>query len=250
MKLVSWNVNGIRACYTKGFCSFFDLIDADIFAIQETKMQEGQMDVTQSGYYHFMNSAEKKGYSGTLVYSKERPLSVIYGIDGKYNDEGRVITLEFDKFYFVCCYVPNSQEALKRLEYRMVFEDDMRNYLVKLDNVKPVIYTGDLNVAHMPIDLKNPESNTKNPGYSIEERNKLTKLLDSGFVDTFRYLYPNKIEYSWWSYRFSAREKNIGWRIDYFLVSNRLINNVKDSMILPEVMGSDHAPVVLDINFS
>ena len=250
MKLVSWNVNGIRACYTKGFCSFFDLIDADIFAIQETKMQEGQMEVTQAGYYHFMNSAEKKGYSGTLVYSKERPLSVIYGIDGKYNDEGRVITLEFDKFYFVCCYVPNSQEALKRLEYRMVFEDDMRNYLVKLDNVKPVIYTGDLNVAHMPIDLKNPESNTKNPGYSIEERNKLTKLLDSGFVDTFRYLYPSKIEYSWWSYRFNAREKNIGWRIDYFLVSNRLINNVKDSMILPEVMGSDHAPVVLDINFS
>lgn len=248
MKLVSWNVNGIRACYTKGFCNFFDLIDADIFAIQETKMQEGQMDVTQAGYYYFMNSAEKKGYSGTLVYTKERPISVIYGIDNKYNDEGRVITLEFDKFYFVCCYVPNAQEELKRLEYRMQFEDDMRNHLVKLDNIKPVIYTGDLNVAHNPIDLKNPDANTKNPGYSIYERNKFTELLNSGFIDTFRYLYPNEIKYSWWSYRFNAREKNIGWRIDYFVVSSSIKDLIIDSMILPEVKGSDHCPIILDID--
>ena len=250
MKFISWNTNGIRACKDKGFDAFFDAENADFFCVQETKMQEGQADLEKKGYHLFMSSAERKGYSGTLIYAKEEPILATYGINGKYNDEGRVITLEYKDFYLVNAYVPNSGEGLKRLDYRMVFEDDMRNYLVKLDNVKPVIYTGDLNVAHMPIDLKNPESNTKNPGYSIEERNKLTKLLDSGFVDTFRYLYPNKIEYSWWSYRFSAREKNIGWRIDYFLVSNRLINNVKDSMILPEVMGSDHAPVVLDINFS
>ncbi len=248
MKLVSWNVNGIRACYTKGFCNFFDQMNADIFAVQETKMQEGQADLNQAGYYYFMNSAEKKGYSGTLVYSKERPLNVIYGIHDKYNDEGRVITLEFEKFFFVCCYVPNAQEELRRLDYRMVFEDDMRNYLVELDQKKPVIYTGDLNVAHNPIDLKNPQANTKNPGFSNEERAKFNELLNSGFIDTFRYLYPERVEYSWWSYRFSAREKNIGWRIDYFIVSDRIKDLVTDSMIATEVLGSDHAPVILDIH--
>ena len=248
MKLVSWNVNGIRACYTKGFCEFFDQMDADIFAVQETKMQEGQADLTQAGYYKFMSSAEKKGYSGTLVYTKERPLNVIYGIDGKYNDEGRVITLEFDKFFFVCCYVPNAQEELKRLDYRMVFEDDMRGYLSSLKTKKPVIYTGDLNVAHNPIDLKNPEANKRNPGYSIEERTKFQALLDAGFIDTFRYLYPDTVQYSWWSYRFSARQKNIGWRIDYFIVSEELKDLVVDSMIATEVMGSDHCPVILNID--
>ena len=248
MKLVSWNVNGIRACYTKGFCEFFDQMDADIFAVQETKMQEGQADLTQAGYYKFMSSAEKKGYSGTLVYTKERPLNVIYGIDGKYNDEGRVITLEFDKFFFVCCYVPNAQEELKRLDYRMVFEDDMREYLSSLKTKKPVIYTGDLNVAHNPIDLKNPEANKRNPGYSIEERTKFQALLDAGFIDTFRYLYPDTVQYSWWSYRFSARQKNIGWRIDYFLISEGLKPRLKNSKIFTDVLGSDHAPICLEID--
>lgn len=248
MKLVSWNVNGIRACYTKGFCDFFDKMDADIFCVQETKMQEGQADLTQAGYYQFMSSAIKKGYSGTLVYSKERPNNVIYGIHGKYNDEGRVITLEFDKFFFVCCYVPNAQQELKRLDYRMIFEDDMRAYLNELKLSKPVIYTGDLNVAHNPIDLKNPEANTKNPGFTIEERMKFSQLLNSGFIDTFRYLYPDTVEYSWWSYRFNSREKNIGWRIDYFLVSEDIKDLVIDSMIATEVLGSDHAPVILHID--
>lgn len=248
MKLVSWNVNGIRACYTKGFCDFFDSIDADIFAVQETKMQEGQFDLTQAGYYHFMNSAEKKGYSGTLIYTKDKPLNVIYGIHGKYNDEGRVITLEFEKFYFVCAYVPNSQENLKRIDYRLLFEMDMKNYLKELDQIKPVIYTGDLNVAHNPIDLKNPETNTLNPGFSIQERTAFSELLESGFIDTFRYLYPNKVEYSWWSYRFSARERNIGWRIDYFLVSDILKEKINEAKILTTITGSDHAPVFLEID--
>jgi exodeoxyribonuclease-3 len=246
MKFVSWNVNGIRACINKGFNEFFDKIDADIFAIQETKMQEGQADIDKTGYYRYMNSAIKKGYSGTLIYTKELPINVFYGLtDGKYNDEGRVITLEFDKFYFVTAYVPNSQEALARLSYRMEFEDDMRKYLKSLN--KPVVYCGDLNVAHNPIDLKNPKSNEQNPGYSIEERTKFSELLNSGFIDSFRYLYPEKIQYSWWSYRFFAREKNIGWRIDYFITSNDLKDKIKEAGIFTDILGSDHAPVYLEI---
>ncbi len=246
MKFVSWNVNGIRACINKGFNDFFDSIDADIFAVQETKMQEGQADIDKQGYYRYMNSAVKKGYSGTLVYTKKLPLKVTYGlVDGKYNDEGRVITLEFDSFYFVTAYVPNSQEALARLSYRMEFEDDMRAYLKSLN--KPVIYCGDLNVAHNPIDLKNPKSNEQNPGYSIEERTKFGELLKSGFIDTFRYLYPEKVLYSWWSYRFFSREKNIGWRIDYFITSDELKKRIKEAGIYTDILGSDHAPVYLEI---
>ena len=248
MKFVSWNVNGIRACINKGFDNFFEMVNADIFAVQETKMQEGQANIDKPGYYRYMNSAIKKGYSGTLIYTKEKPLSVSYGLeDGKYNDEGRVITLEFDKFYFVTAYVPNSQEALARLNYRMEFEDDMRRYLTSLKEQKPVIYCGDLNVAHNPIDLRNPKSNEQNPGYSIEERTKFTELLQSGFIDTFRYLYPDKITYSWWSYRFFAREKNIGWRIDYFVTSDNLKEQIKDAGIYDTILGSDHAPVYLEI---
>lgn len=248
MKFVSWNVNGIRACINKGFNEYFENIDADIFAVQETKMQEGQANIEIDGYYHYMNSAIKKGYSGTLVYTKKEPISVNYGlVDGKYNDEGRVITLEFENFYFVTAYVPNSQEQLARLSYRMEFEDDMREYLSSLDKIKPVIYCGDLNVAHNPIDLKNPKANEQNPGYSIEERTKFSELLNSGFTDTFRYLYPDTILYSWWSYRFFAREKNIGWRIDYFVVSERIKEKVLDAGIHTNVLGSDHAPVYLEI---
>ncbi len=248
MLLVSWNVNGIRACMNKGFNDFFAKVDADIFAVQETKMQEGQADISKDGYFHYMNSASKKGYSGTLVYTKEEPLNVYYGLDnGKYNDEGRVITLEFETFYFVCAYVPNSQDALARIEYRMTFEDDMREYLNNLKQIKKVVYCGDLNVAHNPIDLKNPKSNEQNPGYSIEERTKMTELLNTGFVDTFRYLYPDTVKYSWWSYRFSAREKNIGWRIDYFLVSDNLKTQLKDAGIYTDILGSDHAPVFVII---
>lgn len=248
MKFISWNVNGIRACITKGFWDFFNQMAADIFAVQETKMQEGQIDLDIQGYYRYMSSAEKKGYSGTLVYSKKKPLDVIYGINGLYNDEGRVITLEFDNFYFVNAYVPNSKEELKRLDYRMIFEDNLRNYLISLDQKKPVIYCGDLNVAHERIDLKNPDSNTRNPGFTDEERNKFSLLLDAGFTDTFRFLYPDKIEYSWWSYRFHAREKNIGWRIDYFVISNSLQNKINDAKIYSGIFGSDHCPVELDIN--
>ena len=249
MKLVSFNVNGLRACITKGFVDTFNNFDADIFAVQETKMQEDQLDLEINGYYRYMSSAIKKGYSGTLVYTKVKPLNVIYGIDGMlYNDEGRVITLEFDNFYFVCAYVPNSQPELKRLDYRMQFENDMRNFLSSLKEKKPVIYTGDLNVAHEPIDLANPEANTKNPGFSNEEREKMSLLLNSGFTDTFRYLYPNLKKYSWWSYRFNARMKNIGWRIDYFLVSNDIKDKVIDSKIHNDILGSDHCPVELDIN--
>lgn len=248
MKLISWNVNGLRACMGKGFNEFFERENADIFCLQETKMQEGQADIEKAGYYKFMNSAEKKGYSGTLVYSKKKPLSVTYGIYGKYNDEGRVITLEFENFYFVCAYVPNSQNELRRLDYRMIFEDDIRNYLTSLGQNKSVIYTGDLNVAHTEIDLKNPKSNERNAGFTIEERTKFTQLLNAGFTDTFRFLYPEKIEYSWWSYMFSARAKNAGWRIDYFIVSNDLKSLVTESKIYTDVLGSDHAPVGLEIN--
>ena len=250
MRLVSWNVNGLRACLNKGFLDYFKEIDADIFCIQETKMQEGQADIHIDGYYNYMNSADKKGYSGTLVYTKQAPSRVHYGLDdGKYNDEGRVITCEYEEFYLVNAYVPNAQEGLKRLDYRMQYEDDLRNYLTTLNKVKPVIYCGDLNVAHERIDLKNPDSNTKNAGFSIEERTKMTELLSSGFVDTFRYLYPNEIKYSWWSYRFNARANNAGWRIDYFVVSDSIKDKVNDSQIHTDVFGSDHCPVVLEIEF-
>ena len=211
-------------------------------------MQEGQIDLEIDGYYRYMSSAEKKGYSGTLIYTKYKPINVTYGINGDlYNDEGRIITLEYDNFFLVNAYVPNAQPELKRLDYRMEFEDRMREYLISLDNVKPVIYCGDLNVAHERIDIKNPDSNTKNPGFSIEERDKMTTLLNSGFSDTYRVLYPNKVEYSWWSYRFNARANNAGWRIDYFLVSNRIMDKVKDSIIHNEIFGSDHCPIELDI---
>lgn len=248
MKLVNWNVNGFRAVMKKGFESFFNDIDADIFSIQETKMQEHQKEWTFDGYYEYWNDAEKKGYAGTAVYTKIKPNEVIYGIDGfGYNDEGRVITLSFDDFYFVTCYVPNSKRELLRLDGRMEFEDQMRDYLVKLDQEKPVIYTGDLNVAHMSIDLKHPNSNTRNPGFTDEERNKFTSLLEKGFIDTFRTLYPDTVKYSWWSYMFQSRSKNVGWRIDYYVVSQRLMNQVVDSQILTEIEGSDHCPVSLDI---
>ena len=246
MKLISWNVNGFRACLKKGFEDFFKEADADIFCLQETKMQPGQADFEPEGYKAYYSSAEKKGYSGTAVFSKAEPLSVTYGIDGKYNDEGRVITCEYDSFFFVCCYVPNAQEELRRLDYRMAFEDDMREYLVSLDKKKPVIYTGDLNVAHEEIDLKNPKPNMGKAGFSDEERGKMTELLSAGFSDTFRKLYPDKTgAYSWWSYRFNARANNAGWRIDYFIVSDRLMDKVKDSVIYAATEGSDHCPVGL-----
>ncbi len=248
MKLVSWNVNGIRACMNKGFREFFDRIDADIFCVQETKMQEGQMPLEIPGYQYFLSSAIKKGYSGTLVYTKIPPQTVIYGIDGKYTDEGRVITLEFEKFFLVNCYSPNSQDELKRIGYRMVYEEDLKSYLLRLNQQKPVILCGDLNVAHEPIDLKNPLQNEHNPGYSLEERTKMTALLASGFVDTYRYLYPEKVQYSWWSYRFQSRIKNIGWRIDYFIISRSLCPVLEDSQILTEVLGSDHCPILLQMN--
>jgi len=248
MKIISWNVNGLRACKQKGFDDFFEKEEADIFCVQETKMQEGQCDLQKDGYELFMSSAEKKGYSGTLIYSKQKPMSVSYGINGKYNDEGRVITLEFEKFYLVCAYVPNSQEELKRLEYRMIFEDNMRIYLKNLATKKAVVYCGDLNVAHEEIDIKNPKSNERNAGFSIEERTKMTELLRSGFIDSFRFLNPDKVEYSWWSYRFQARAKNIGWRLDYFIISESLQENIISSNIKTQVFGSDHAPVVLEIN--
>ena len=248
MRFVNWNVNGYRAVLNKGFKEFFNDINADIFSIQETKMQEGQSDINIDGYYTYMSSAEKKGYSGTLVYTKIKPLNVIYGINGKYNDEGRVITLEFDNYYFVTAYVPNSGEELKRLDYRMIFEDDMREYLISLDRKKPIIYTGDLNVAHNEIDIKNPKANINNAGFTKEERNKMTLLLSSGFIDTFRYLYNDKVLYSWWSYRFHARENNAGWRIDYYLVSDRIKNKIKESTILTDIYASDHAPILLEID--
>ncbi len=254
MRLVSWNVNGLRAVINKGFIEFFENINADIFCIQETKMQEDQItdDIKRLSKNKcvYWNSAEKKGYSGTAIFSKIKPISVNYGIGKEEHDkEGRVITLEFDKFYIVNSYTPNSKRELERLDYRMVWEDEIRAYLRKLDNNKPVIYCGDLNVAHNEIDLKNPATNHKNAGFTDEERNKMTKLLSSGFVDTFRYMYPNKEDsYSWWSYMFNARQKNVGWRIDYFIVSDSIKDQIKDAKILSEVMGSDHCPVELEIN--
>src|SRR5690554_1473193 len=245
MKFVSWNVNGLRACIKKGFKDFFNDIDADIFAIQETKMQEEQKEFNFEGYYEYWNSAIKKGYSGTLIYAKKKPLNVYYGIDNKYNDEGRIITLEYDDFYFVTVYSPNSQRNLTRLNYRMQFEEDFRDYLILLDKKKPVILCGDLNVAHQEIDLKNPKTNVRNAGFTIEERTKFQTLLDNGFIDTFRYLYPEKIQYTWWSYMFNARKNNAGWRIDYFVISKRLKDNLQDSIIFSEVEGSDHCPIMM-----
>ena len=246
MKFISWNVNGFRACLQKGFEEFFNNADADIFCLQETKMQPGQADFSPEGYHIYYHSAVKKGYSGTAVFTKTEPLSVTSGINGAHTDEGRVITCEFEKFYFVCCYVPNAQDGLKRIDYRMEFEDAMRGYLSKLDRKKPVVYCGDLNVAHNEIDLKNYKTNVGNAGFSDEERGKFTELLAAGFTDTFRKLYPDTAGvYSWWSYRFNARKNNAGWRIDYFVVSDRFMEQVEDSQILTDVYGSDHCPVML-----
>lgn len=253
MKLISWNVNGLRAVVTKGFKDFFDNVDADIFCLQETKLQEEQVDENIksifNGYNEYWNCAEKKGYSGTAVFSKIKPISVIYGIGIEEHDkEGRVITLEFDKFYLVNCYTPNSKRELERLNYRMQWEDAFRNYLLKLNETKPVIMCGDLNVAHKEIDLKNPKTNHRNAGFTDEERGKMTELLNAGFTDSFRYLYPEKEGcYSWWSYMFHAREKNAGWRIDYFIVSNSINKNIKESTIYSDIMGSDHCPVGIEI---
>ncbi len=249
MKLISWNVNGLRACLGKGFLDFFNQANADFFCIQESKMQEGQAEILTPGYRQFWSSAEKKGYSGTVIFSKHQPLSVQYGIDGKYSDEGRLITLEFDSFYLVNSYTPNAQAELKRLDYRMKYEDDLRVYLSRLAQTKSVILCGDLNVAHEEIDLKNPKANIGNPGFSYEEREKFTLLLKAGFTDSFRYLYPTKENaYSWWSYRMKARERNVGWRIDYFVVSRDLNDAIAESNIHSEITGSDHCPVELILN--
>ena len=250
MKLISWNVNGIRACAGKGFMDVFNNADADFFCIQESKMQAGQLELNMPGYHQYWNYAVKKGYSGTAIFAKEEPLNVAYGIGMEEHDqEGRVITLEYDKFYMVTVYTPNSQNELARLSYRMKWEDDFADYIMGLDEKKPVIICGDLNVAHKEIDLKNPKTNRHNAGFTDEEREKFSKLLDRGFIDTFRYFYPDKADiYSWWSYRFKAREKNAGWRIDYFLVSKRLKDKLKDAVIHTEIFGSDHCPVELDID--
>lgn len=250
MKMVSWNVNGLRACVTKGFVDIFNELDADIFCLQETKLQEGQIDLPLDGYYQYWNYAEKKGYSGTAIFTKKEPLAVTNGIGiDEHNTEGRVITLEYEDFFFVTCYTPNSQNELKRLDYRMKWEDDFREYLLSLNEKKPVILCGDLNVAHNEIDLKNPKTNRKNAGFSNEEREKMTTLLNSGFTDSFRYLYPDKEGiYSWWSYRFNARKNNAGWRIDYFITSDSIKDKIIDSKIHTDIMGSDHCPVELDID--
>ena len=251
MKLVSWNVNGIRACVQKGFLDFFQEIDADIFCIQESKMQAGQLDLELDGYHQYWNYAEKKGYSGTAIFTKQEPLSVSYGIGIEEHDkEGRVITLEFEKFYMITVYTPNSQNELARLPYRMEWEDAFLSYLKKLEENKPVVFCGDLNVAHKEIDLKNPKSNRKNAGFTDEEREKFSILLNNGFIDTFRYFYPDAEGiYSWWSYRFQARAKNAGWRIDYFVISECLKDNLKSAHIHTDILGSDHCPVecILDI---
>ena len=244
MKFISWNVNGLRACVGKEFEQQFKDLDADFFCLQETKMQAGQLDLSFPGYESYWNYADKKGYSGTAIYTKHNPLSVTYGIDiDEHDHEGRVITLEMDDFYLVTVYTPNSQDGLRRLEYRMKWEDDFQAYLHKLDEKKPVIVCGDMNVAHQEIDLKNPKTNHKNAGFTDEEREKMTQLLSNGFIDTFRTLYPEQVTYSWWSYRFRAREKNTGWRIDYFLISERLKDHLEDAKIHTEIMGSDHCPV-------
>ena len=249
MKLISWNVNGIRACINKGFEDFFNQANADIFCIQESKCQEGQVKLNFKGYKSYWNYAEKKGYSGTAIFTKKEPLNVSYGIGIEEHDkEGRVITLEFDNFYMVDVYTPNSKRGLERLDYRQVWEDDFRNYLLKLNKIKPVIMCGDLNVAHEEIDLKNPKTNRKNAGFTDEEREKMTELLGAGFTDTYRCIYPEKVEYSWWSYMGRAREKNIGWRIDYFIVSNKLSKKIKEAKIYTEIMGSDHCPIGLEID--
>ena len=249
LKLISWNVNGLRAVVGKGFVDIFNELDADIFCLQETKLQEGQIDLKLPGYYQYWNYAKKKGYSGTAIFTKKEPVSVSYGLGIEEHDqEGRVITLEFDNFYFLTVYTPNSQNELARLSYRMDWEDAFRAYVKKLDEKKPVVLCGDLNVAHQEIDLKNPKTNRMNAGFTDEERGKMTELLDAGFIDTFRYFYPEKKDiYSWWSYRFKAREKNAGWRIDYFIVSKRLENCLKDASIHTEILGSDHCPVELMI---
>ena len=249
-KFISWNVNGLRAVCGKGFADIFAELDADFFCLQETKLQEGQIDLEFPGYRSYWNYAEKKGYSGTAIYTRHEPVNVTYGIGiDEHDHEGRVITLEMENFFLVCVYTPNSQDGLKRLDYRMRWEDALRDYIVSLDKKKPVIYCGDLNVAHEEIDLKNPKSNRTNAGFSDEERGKFTALLSCGFADTFRRLYPDKVEYSWWSYMFHAREKNAGWRIDYFVVSERVLSKVKDSFIRGDVMGSDHCPVGMEIEF-
>lgn len=248
MKLVSWNVNGFRSCLTKGFGDFFDSVDADVFCIQETKMQPDQAEFSREGYTAFFSSAVKKGYSGTAIFTRIAPISVRYGIDGKYSDEGRLITLEFDSFYLVNSYTPNAQRELARIDYRMEFEDDLRAYLSELDKVKPVILCGDLNVAHNEIDLKNPKSNIGNAGFSYEERGKMDELLGAGFCDSFRYLYPDKTDaYTWWSYMFKSRERNVGWRIDYFITSERAKEQIREAVIYADIMGSDHCPVGLTI---
>ena len=249
MKLISWNVNGIRACVGKNFMEFFNEVDADIFCLQETKLQENQIDLQLEGYYQYWNYAKKKGYSGTAIFTKKEPLNVIYGMGIEEHDqEGRLITLEFEDFYMVTVYTPNSQSELKRLNYRMKWEDDFKKYLKELDKKKPVIVCGDLNVAHKEIDLKNPKTNRKNAGFTDEERNKFTEFLNAGFIDTFRYFYPTEENiYSWWSYRFKAREKNAGWRIDYFCVSEKMKDRLESAKIHTEVLGSDHCPVELII---
>ena len=249
MKFISWNVNGIRACVTKGFLDYFKEVDADIFCLQETKLQEGQIDLNLEGYYEYWNYAQKKGYSGTAIFTKKKPISVAYGMNiEEHDNEGRVITLEFEDFYFITVYTPNSQNELKRLDYIMKWEDAFREYLKKLDTIKPVIVCGDLNVAHQEIDLKNPKTNRKNAGFTDEEREKLSILLNDGFIDTYRYFNPKKENiYSWWSYRFNARKNNSGWRIDYFLVSENLKDRLVSADIHTEILGSDHCPVELII---
>lgn len=250
MKLISWNVNGIRACVTKGFLDYFKDVDADIFCIQESKLQEGQINLELEGYLQYWNYAIKKGYSGTAIFTKKEPLSVSYGLSiQEHDEEGRVITLEFEDFYMITVYTPNSQNELARLDYRMVWDDEFRKYIKALDNIKPVIVCGDLNVAHKEIDLKNPKTNRKNAGFTDEEREKLTAILNEGFIDSYRYFYPDKKDsYSWWSYRFKAREKNAGWRIDYFLVSEKLKDKLEGADIHTEILGSDHCPVQLTID--
>ena len=248
MKFISWNVNGLRACVKKDFEASFHHLDADFFCLQETKMQAGQLDLQFEGYQSYWNYADKKGYSGTAIYTKHEPLNVTYGLGiDEHDHEGRVITLEMDDFFLITVYVPNSQDELRRLDYRMQWEDDFRAYVKQLDAIKPVIICGDLNVAHEEIDLKNPKTNRRNAGFTDEEREKMTILLDKGFVDTFRHLYPEQVTYSWWSYRFCAREKNAGWRIDYFLISERLKERLVDAKIHTEILGSDHCPVELEL---
>ncbi|MBQ5456849.1 MAG: exodeoxyribonuclease III [Prevotella sp.] len=248
MRFISWNVNGLRACVGKGFEESFSKLDADFFCLQETKMQADQLDLQFPGYESFWNFADKKGYSGTAIYTRQKPIQVTNGIGiDEHDHEGRVITMEMEDFYLITCYTPNSQDGLRRLDYRMKWEDDFMDYLKRLDAVKPIILCGDLNVAHEEIDLKNPKTNRKNAGFTDEERAKMTRLLSNGFIDSFRQLYPEQVTYSWWSYRFRAREKNAGWRIDYFIVSERLLQRIKDAKIHTEILGSDHCPVELEL---